>query len=95
MFSVFRPEFLYVPRAVLGQNIPRTPYFAISRPWGSGRPKRKNVKKLRTLGGKLLGRPGFPPKLAPSTGKLHFSVFGPAPGCLQVPSTKYSGAVKC
>ena len=47
-FSVFGPGpgFLEVPRAVLGQNGLKPPFFVFSCPWGSGRPKRKNVKKI-------------------------------------------------
>ena len=40
-FPVFRPEFISVPGAVLGQNGLKNQYFAISCPWGSGRPKQK------------------------------------------------------
>ena len=41
--------------------------------------KTQNVKNLRNFGEKLLGRTDFPPKSAPSSGKLCFSLFGPGP----------------
>ena len=40
-FSGFGPEFLSVPRAALSQQGLGYQYFAISRPWGCGWPKRK------------------------------------------------------
>ena len=42
-FSVFSPRlgFLQVPKAALGSNGLKYPCCATSRPWGSGRPKRK------------------------------------------------------
>ena len=65
--------------AALGQKGPETPYFAISRPWGPDRPKRKMQKRCEISGRNFLGRPDFFPKSAPSYGKLRFSVFGPGP----------------
>ena len=64
-----------MPRAVRGQNGLKTSYFAISCPWGSGRPKQKTYEKLRNFGEKLFGRPVFSLKGASSTGKLHFFCF--------------------
>ena len=67
-FSVFspRPGFICVPKAVLGQNGLKYLYFAISRPWGSGQPKR-DMEKLRTT--------------IPDSVVTFFSVSGPlAPG---------------
>ena len=40
-FSVFRPEFLQMPRAALGQKGLENQYFASSGPWGFGQRKRK------------------------------------------------------
>ena len=62
--SVFRPEFLLVPRAVLGQNGPKSQYFAISCPWGLvGRNGRR--KKAAQFWGETVGAAGFPPKKCP------------------------------
>ena len=76
-FSLFGLEFIQVPRAVLGQNGPKAQYFAISRPWGSGRPKRKAYKSCAISGRIFFGRPDFFLKSTSSTGKLRFSVFRP------------------
>ena len=64
--------------AALGQKGLKPQYFAISRPWGSGQSKRKNLKNLRNLWRKhFWGGRFFPPKSAPSSGKSCVSVFGP------------------
>ena len=75
-FSVFRPEFLQVPTAVLGQNGLKS---SISQFPAPGGPVSQNLtqKKLRNFGEKLLGRPVFFLKSASTTGKLRFSVFRP------------------
>ena len=74
-FSVFRPEFLLVPRAVLVQNVLRTPYFAIAHPWGSGRPKRKMLISCALSGRNFGGVRIFTPKapLAPGNCIFPFS----------------------
>ena len=76
-FSVFRPEFLQAPRAALGQKGLNTQYFAISRPWRSGRPNHNLFKSCAISGRNFWGGRGFCPKSAPSSGKLCFSGFGP------------------
>ena len=50
--------------------------------------KMQNVKKLCYFGEKLLGRPDFFLKSAPSSGKLCFSVFDLGPEFLQVPAAQ-------
>ena len=81
VFSVFGPEILQVPQAVLGQNGLKPQYFAISCPWQSGGPKRKKVKKGCGISGRnFLDRRIPPQKSAPSTGKLCFWCFPPRPG---------------
>ena len=77
--SVFRPEFLYVPRAELSPNSLKNQYFAISHPWVSIWPKQTTEKGCAISGTHFWGGRGFPPKSAPSTGKLHFRVFRPGP----------------
>ena len=52
-------------------------------PLGVRSAKTKNVKTLRNFGQKPLGRPDFPPKMAPSTGKCHFRVFRMGPEFLK------------
>ena len=76
-FSVFSPEFLQVPRAVVGQKGVKSPVFRDIPPVGLRSAKTQNVKMLSNFGEKLLGRPDFSPKSAPSSGKLCFSVFDP------------------
>ena len=70
--------------AALGQKGLKTQYFAISRPWGSGRSKRKMQKSCALFGRNLCQVcPVFCRKSAPSSGKSRFSDFGPE--FLQVP----------
>ena len=71
---MFGPDFSKCQGAALGQKGLENQYFAISRP-----AKTQNVKKLRNFGEKLLGRTDFFHKSAPSSAKLHFSVFDPGP----------------
>ena len=71
-FSVFRPEFLNVPRANPRPKWPKKMLFRnYPRLWVRSA-KTENVKKLRNFGDKLLGRPDFSFKGASSTGKLFF-----------------------
>ena len=57
-------------------------------PLGVRSAKTENVKKLLNFGEQFWGRPDYPSKSAPSTGKLHFRVFRPGPEFLQVPKAK-------
>ena len=75
-FSVLRPEFLLVlSKGCPGPEWPKKTVFRNFPPLGVRSVKTESVKKLRNLGENLLGQPDFPPKTAPSTGKLRFSVF--------------------
>ena len=58
-FSVSRPEFLQVPRAVPGL---KNQYFGISRPWVGQTVKLKKVAHFR---GETFGAAGFPPPKVP------------------------------
>ena len=60
--------------AALGQKCLKNLYLRFP---ALGSAKTQNVKKLHNCGEKLLGRTGFSPKCAPSSGKLRFSGFGP------------------
>ena len=75
VFSVIGPEFLSVPRGCPRPKGPRNPVFCDFLPVGVRSAKTQTVKTLRTFWEKLLGRTGLPPKSAPSSGKLRFSVF--------------------
>ena len=85
-FSVFGPGpgFIQVPTAVLGQNGPKSLYFAFSRLWGSGRSNRKKLTDNH-LGWRVTFFSRFE---IPSIGKLRFSVFGLGPEFLRVPAAQ-------
>ena len=87
-FSVFGPEFLQVPSRCSRPKGPKNPVFCDFPLLGVRSVKTQNAKKLRAFREKLLGRPIFPPKSAPSSGKLCFSVFRPSPEFPQVPATQ-------
>ena len=75
--------FLKVPRGCPRPKGPRKPVFRVFPSVRVHSAKAQNIKKLRNAGEKLSGRTDFPPKSAPNSGKLCFSVFGPE--FLQVP----------
>ena len=78
LFSAW--NFSYCPRGrPTRPKGPQNPVFCGFPPLGVRSAKTQNVKKLRNFGEKLLGRTDFPPKSAPSSGKLRRSVFRPAP----------------
>ena len=90
-----------MPRAALGQKGLENPYFAISRPWGSGWPKRNMPKSCAISGRNLWGGRTFPPKVPLAPGNcvflflaraLNFSKYprprtGPKPSKLPFPTT--------
>ena len=63
-----------MPKGAVGQNGLKIQYFAISPPVGVQAEKMLNVKQLENFEEKLCGWRDFPPKTAPSTGQLRFSV---------------------
>ena len=76
VFLISARNFSKCQGAARGQKGLKTQYFAISRPWGSGRSKRKMQKSCAVFGRNFWVSVFFR-KRAPSSGKSRFSDFGP------------------